>query len=359
MKPGLRICQFTPIVNQGDAMSGQVVAIHRALEAANIKSFVYTNTLGNDDSIPKHLYSEYKAHPDNVILLNYGGRAGFEDKVLQLPGRVFVYYHNVTPPHFFARINMPWTGALARGRDSLPELAHFGGVAATEYNRQEMLRAGFRNVHVLPYFLDFERFTQAANTPAAREIIAQYRQPDITYWLHVGRIVPNKRIEDIVRAFYVYHEYFNANSNLLLVGSAEGFDAYYHPLQEWIANLGLTQAVKFIGQVNDRNQVAGFYKLADLYMCMSEHEGFCIPLLEAMVHEVPVIAFRSTGVTYTMGNAGVMVDDKTPTVLAAAAHLLCSNAAYRGKIIEEQLTQTRVWHPDKALEALYAWLETL
>ncbi len=360
MKPGLRVCQFIPALNRGDAMSGQAIAIHRAVEAYGMASAIFVfSDKGNDRSLPTELFAEYESHEDDVIMVHYGGRGSGEDFALNLPGRVFLYYHNITPAKFFERIGVSWSEGLRWGRDSLPGLTRLGGLAATEYNKREMIRAGFRDVHVLPYFLDFEEFTRAADTPAAREVVENYQIPGVVHWLHVGRIVPNKRTEDIVRAFYIYHTRINSKSNLIFVGSDVGFEAYSHPLREWIKHLGIAQAVIFTGQINDRNQVAGFFKLADLYMCMSEHEGFCIPLLEAMVHSVPIIACRSTGVTYTMGGAGVVVDDKDPRLLAHGAHLLCSRADYREGIIRGQLAQAQVWHPDRALQALHAWLDTL
>ncbi len=359
MIPATRLCQFSPAVNRGDAMSKQTVAIHHAAEAIGMEAALFEFGKGDEASVPIRLYTEYEPRPNDVIVLNYGGYRHYEEWVTRLPGRVYLYYHNVTPARFIERIEFPWKAALYLGRDSLSDLAHLGGLAASEYNRRELVRAGFRDVHVIPYILDFDAFSRAADTPAAAEIVMKYQQPGVVNWLHVGRIAPNKRIEDIIRAFYVYHTRINAGSHLFLVGSDKTLEPYSQPIRRWVDKLGIPHAVTFTGQVSDRNQVAGFYKLADLYVCMSEHEGFCIPLLEAMVHRVPIIAFRSTGVTYTMGDAGVLVDDKDPHMIAHVAHLLCDNVAYREEIIAGQLVQAEEWHPNRALQALYAWIETL
>ena len=360
MKSSVRLCQFSPAINRGDAMSQQALAIHCAAESAGIEAALFEFGKGNATSAPIHLYTEYEPRPDDVIVLNYGAHRHYEDWVPQLPGRVYFYYHNVTPARFFERIEFPWIEALYHGRDTLSEFAHLGGLAASEYNKRELMQAGFRDVHVIPYILDFDTFTQAARTPAAMEIIAKHQRPGVVNWLHVGRIAPNKRIEDIIRAFCVYHTGINSDSHLFLVGPGDKeLEAYSQPIHRWVKELSIQDAVTFTGQISDRNQVAGFYQAADLYICMSEHEGFCIPLLEAMIHRVPIIAFRRAAVGHTMGDAGIVVDSKDPHLIAQIARLLCQSPTYREEIIAGQLEQAEVWHSSKALRAFYTWIQTL
>jgi glycosyltransferase involved in cell wall biosynthesis len=354
----VRLCQFSPALVRGDAMSNQAVAIRRAAEALGLEAAMFQFGEGDHPAAHARLYQEYQPRPNDVIMLNYGGRRHYEDWVVRQPGRVFVYYHNVTPARFFERIEFPWVEALYRGRDALSDLAHLGGLAGSEYNQREMERAGFRDVRVIPYILDLDAFVQAATQPEALALVERHSQPDRVNWLHVGRLAPNKRIEDIVRAFYYYHAQIRRNSHLFIVGSDTGLEAYSHPLRQWVERLGLADAVTFVGYVSDA-EVAGFFKLASVYVCMSEHEGFCIPLLEAMVHRVPIIAYRSTAVEYTLGSAGVMVDDKDPRLVAQIAHLLCDNPAYRQQVIADQLAQAQVWHPSKALKAFEDWIKTL
>ncbi|MBN1888130.1 MAG: glycosyltransferase [Thermoflexales bacterium] len=359
MKPAIRLCQFSVTLSKGDAMSAQAIAIHRAAEAFGVESALFTFEPVDDMPVPVSLVGEYEQHANDVIVLHYGGRGEREDWVLGLPGRIYICYHNVTPARFFARIGVPWVEGLRRGRDSLPELAHLGGLADSDYNRQELIRAGFRDVHVIPLILDFDAMIQATQSLAAQEIVAKYQQAGVINWLHVGRIVPNKHIEDIIRAFYVYHTQINPNSRLFFAGTDESFETYSQPIHRWVERLGLQQSVIFTGRLPDDDQVAGLYRLADLYVCMSEHEGFCAPLVEAMVQRVPIIAYRSSAVKDTMGNAGVLLDSKDPALIAHIAHLLCSQAAYRQEIIAGQLVQAQKWHPDKARQALYEWLQTL
>ena len=161
MSPRIRLCQFAPAINRGDAISKQAVEMHRAAEALGIESVLFEFGKGNETAVPVSMYVEYEARSDDVIVLQYGGRRHYEDWVIHLPGRVFIYYHNVTPAHFYERIDFPWVEALYRGRDALSELAHLGGLADSEYNKRELLRAGFADVRVLPLIVDFA-FTEAA-----------------------------------------------------------------------------------------------------------------------------------------------------------------------------------------------------
>jgi glycosyltransferase involved in cell wall biosynthesis len=190
-------------------------------------------------------------------------------------------------------------------------------------------------------------------------VVNRLRRPGVTNWLHVGRIVPNKRIEDIVRAFFIYHTRIDPQSRLFLAGSVNGTESYSQPLRRWVADLGLQDAVTFTGFVDSQEQLAGYYRLADLYVCMSEHEGFCVPLLESMIHRVPIIAYNSTGVTDTMGDAGILLKDKDPGIVAQAAALIRGNRDLRERLISGQLAQAERWSPDRAVNALYQWLESL
>lgn len=358
MAKPMRLCQFAPAVNQGDAMSRQAIAMHRVAEEAGLEAILFEFGLGDDRSVPIHFYTDYVPRPGDVIVLQYGARRHYEDWVVRQPGRIYIYSHNVTPPHFFERIAFPWVEGLYRGRDTMVELSRLGGLTVSEYNRIEMLRAGFRDVHILPLIIDFEALEEAVHTREAQDILAKYHLDGVVNWLHVGRLAPSKCIEDIIRAFYVYNRHITPCSRLFLVGSDKDMDGYTQPLRQWVYRLGLHQAVIFTGRVSDA-ALAGFYKLADVYVCMSEHEGFCIPLVEAMVHRIPVIAYRAAGVPYTMGNAGVLMGDKDPALVAQVAHLLCTKTSYREQIIAGQLEQAQKWHPDRARQAMVAWLHTL
>ncbi|MGB0385258.1 MAG: glycosyltransferase [Ardenticatenaceae bacterium] len=354
-----RLCQFVTFFKPGDAISGQAIAMHKAMQAMGLtESLLFTPAEQETESITTQAIDNYQPRSNDVMVLHYGARGPLEDQILGFPGRKFIYYHNVTPARFFARVRFPWVDNLRYARESLPELAHLGALAVSEYNKQELLRFGFQNVTVLPLILDFEGFTQVIERQKPTELLGKSLSADSINWLHVGRIVPNKRIEDIIRAFYVYHTQLNPNSHLFVAGSNSESDLYSEALATWVEKLDLQDAISFTGKVS-QEELFDFYKLADLYVCMSEHEGFCIPLVEAMLSQVPIIAFRSTAVTDTMGQAGVLVNEKDPVVIAKIADLVLNKPTYRQRLIESQLIQAKQWHSDRALQALQNWLATL
>jgi len=148
--------------------------------------------------------------------------------------------------------------------------------------------------------------------------------------LHVGRFAPNKRIEDLVRAFHVYRR-INPKSRLLLVGTDAGLENYSAAVRALAERLG-TPDVHFLGHIDFR-QLCACYRLADLYVAMSEHEGFCVPLLEAMHFGVPIVAFAAGAVPETLGGAGLLFREKRFEEVAELMHLAVSDPALRAGLV--------------------------
>jgi glycosyltransferase involved in cell wall biosynthesis len=155
----------------------------------------------------------------------------------------------------------------------------------------------------------------------------------------VGRVIANKKIEDLIRFFHAYQTFFNPRSRLLIIGAQSGFERYVASLHHLAASLGVSH-VHFIGHVTDEELVA-MYEVADLFLCASEHEGFCVPLVEAFYMDVPVLAFAATAVPATMDGAGVLYYEKEPLHVAALMDAIVSNTAVQDAIIEGQLDAVR------------------
>ena len=169
----------------------------------------------------------------------------------------------------------------------------------SEFNRQELEALGFDPTGVLPVVPDFSHLDLPPNDLIAREF-----DDDWTNILFVGRIIPNKRIEDVIRYFHAYQRHFNPRSRLLLVGSYGGFDKYLAMLHQLAARLGVTN-VHFTGHVIDA-ELSAYYDVADLFLCASAHEGFCVPIVESFYKQIPVVAYAATAVPATMDGAGVL-----------------------------------------------------
>jgi glycosyltransferase involved in cell wall biosynthesis len=200
----------------------------------------------------------------------------------------------------------------------------------SEFNRQDLELLGFPRTAVLPVVPGFAHLDE---TPDA--FVAQQFDDEWTNIVFVGRVIANKKIEDLIRSFHAYQSRINPRSRLLIVGVFSLFERYFAALTHMVDELRLTN-VHFVGHVSDAELVA-YYELADLFLCASEHEGFCVPLVEAFYKQVPVLAYAATAVPATMDGAGVLYDTKDPHHVAALMDAILSDTALQDAIVDGQL----------------------
>ncbi|MGH7818736.1 MAG: glycosyltransferase, partial [Candidatus Binatia bacterium] len=176
-------------------------------------------------------------------------------------------------------------------------------------------------------------------------------------FLHVGRLVPNKRLEDVLKIFYFYRKRVDPDARLFLIGIDTDMEIYSFALRQMIHDIGL-KGVVFPGRVTERELVS-YYRIADVYLCMSEHEGFCVPLLEAMHFGVPVIAYAAGAVPETLGDAGALATRKDFSELAELAALLCSDQRLRGAMVAAGRERVREYLPDAVAPRLTRFVDSL
>jgi glycosyltransferase involved in cell wall biosynthesis len=208
----------------------------------------------------------------------------------------------------------------------------------SEFNRQELEALGFPRTRVLPVVPGFSHLDGPAD-----DLVARQFDDGWTNILFVGRVIPNKRIENLIRFFAAYKTRFNPRSRLLVVGAYGGFERYLTMLHQLVASLGVPD-VHFTGHVSNE-ELRAYYDVSDLFLCASEHEGFCVPLVEAFYARLPVVAFARTAVPATMDGAGVLYDEPDPDQVAALLDLVVGDAGLQSRILEGQ---------DRALERLRA-----
>ncbi|MGH7860441.1 MAG: glycosyltransferase family 4 protein, partial [Candidatus Binatia bacterium] len=242
----------------------------------------------------------------------------------------------------------------ALGREELASLRATCGVALadSEFNRRELVGLGFDTTEVLPIVLDPERYDRRA----VRRLERAYRDGHVNF-LHVGRLVPNKRIEDVLKAFWFYRRKINPDSRLFLVGIDTDMELYSFGLRILVEELGIPGVV-FAGRATERELVT-YYRLAHVYLCMSEHEGFCAPLVEAMHFGVPVIAYAAGAVPETLGSAGALVFEKRLAEVAELAALVCEDAALRSEMVATGKARAREFLPEAVLPRIRRILESV
>ena len=202
-------------------------------------------------------------------------------------------------------------------------------MAVSQFNADELGKMGYSNVRILPIILDMEQL----NTKPDRKVLRKLDDGMVNV-LFVGRCAPNKRIEDLLLAFWFFQKTVESNSRLILVGSTAGVERYYRVLQVLERDLGLRN-VCFTGALQ-QSSVNAYYSSADVFLCMSEHEGFCIPLIESMVNDVPVMAYSAGAVPETLDGAGILFSEKRFSMIAEMMGRVVCDSSLRNAIIEGQ-----------------------
>ena len=330
----IRIHQVLATLGYGDAIGHEVLGIQRVLRGAGYKSEIFVETADHRLEPQTRDYRELVdfSHRDNLLLHHFSLGSKASRTAYALPDRMALIYHNITPPEYFVGVHRTLARQTFRGRRELQAYADRCDLAMgdSEFNRQDLEALGFPRTAVLPVVPDFSHLDREPNWLVARDF-----DDDWTNIVFVGRVIANKKIEDLICWFHAYHTIFNPRSRLLLVGAQTGFERYLASLHELVGRLDASQ-VHFIGHVSDEELVA-YYELADLFLCASEHEGFCVPIVEAFYKQVPVLAYAATAVPSTMDGAGVLFEDRNPIHVAALMDEIVSNVSLQDRIVDGQL----------------------
>jgi glycosyltransferase involved in cell wall biosynthesis len=309
-----QIHQVLATLGYGDAIGHEVLGIQRVLKGAGFDSDIFVQTA---DPRLEAMTRDYRdlleaSDPSNILVHHFSIGSRASRIAYAVPDRQILVYHNITPPGFFVDVHEQLAEQCFKGRRELSIYPARVDLALgdSEFNRQELEGLGFDPTGVLPVVPDFSHLDLEPN-----DLIASEFNDDWTNILFVGRVIPNKRLEDVIRYFHAYQRAFNHRSRLLLVGSYGGYERYLSMLQQLTATLG-TSNVHFTGHVTDA-ELAAYYEVADLFLCASAHEGFCVPIVESFYKQVPVVAYAATAVPSTMDGAGVLYTTQDPLEVAA------------------------------------------
>ena len=299
--------QLLHTLSYGDAISGEVLAIQRALQEAGVESSIYAiNVHPKLEGQAEH-YSTLPEDFDGTLLFHFSLGSPINELYSRLTSahRVLLY-HNLTPAHWFEGVNPRIRNDIEQGACELPELCRMSDrlIADSPYNAGELKELGF-HAEVLPLPIDPGKWDVDAN-PGIAALLAS--DPAL-HVMHVGRLAPNKCIEDIIKTFYFIHHKIDRNSKLWLAGIDIDTELYSFSLKRMVEEFDLTDAVRFTGCLAD-SELKALYQHASCYLCMSEHEGFCLPVIEAMNFGCPVIAYAGTALPHTVGNGGILVEEK-------------------------------------------------
>jgi len=341
----MQVHQFHPTVSFGDATSNQILSLQRLLRNAGYRSVIFCehpplHFQGRTQLIAR--YGRY-ASPESVLLLHFsrGYSASVLDWLEQLSARRVLVYHNITPHTYFAGVNETVLEATRTGREQLDRLRTLteAGWGDSAFNCQELAERGWTHLETLPIIFDPRRYAVSPD----RKTMERWR--DGINVLFVGRVSPNKRLEDLILTFHYLKRFVWPDARLLLVGSAYGMEPYLEFLQALVKRLNLPD-VTFTGHVSTA-QLAACYRCASTYLSMSEHEGFGVPLLESMHFGVPIIAYKAAAVPETLGGSGILVKDKDYAAVAELIALLAEDTYLRAQVTALQRKRLQVFMPNR------------
>jgi glycosyltransferase involved in cell wall biosynthesis len=336
--------QWVPAAHRGDAIGDSARRVRALLRRLGHTSDVYALTLDEGLVGDVRPFSDPSARRGDITILHFAVPSPMTEAFARLDSYRVLQYHNVTPARFFA----PYDPALFRlatlARNEIATLASVCDLALgdSEYNQQELERLGFSRTGVMPIAVDFDRLRSAPPCPTLEKML----DDELTNILFVGRLAPNKRIEDHLRLAEHYKRYVDSESRFIFVGRTDVVPRYYSMVRALVAEYRmLPERFLFVGPVPD-HELAAYYRAASAYVSLSEHEGFCVPLLEAMAMDVPVLAYAAGAVPDTMGGAGVVFSPKDLEHAAELLRALVHDDDTRAAIIAGQRRRVRDFEGD-------------
>ncbi len=317
----------------GDAISHEAVAMRDILRKAGWASDIFADPRHVSPSLTGQFrpLSEYRSDAGAVAIHHYSIGSPALDLFAASNAKKIMIYHNITPADFFDGFDDRVAAQLRAARAALPEIGAKADAiwADSAFNAAELSALGLKNVRVLPLLFAPPQPGLAEDPVALAQLAVKLKTI-----VFVGRIAPNKNIEALIEAFYWYHKAMNPFSRLLIVGSERSCPRYFAMLRMFAGELDL-QNIGFTGFASEA-QIQTYYKHADLFVTASRHEGFCLPLLEAMHYGVPVIAQKTGGIPEALNGAGAMFEDLRPAELAGLMHRVLNDDSLRGEILESQ-----------------------
>jgi glycosyltransferase involved in cell wall biosynthesis len=344
--------QLLPNFADGDAIGNEALALQKTFRSWGVRSEIFAGWV-QEKLRGKARPVEDAAGlvgPADVLIYHFSIGHRLSDELPGLPGRKVLRYHNITPARFLEGV---YPGAAERcrlGREQLPRLAGAVelGMAESAFNCAELREAGCAAVEEVPILLD----ETVLDTPPDQRLLARLGDGRPTV-LHVGRLVPNKRIEDLIKTHYWLTRVVPLAR--LLVGGGEG-NPYARGVRRLAHELRVP-GVHFSGHVSNAALTA-YYRSADVYLCLSEHEGYCVPLVEAMHFALPIVARAAAAVPGTLGSGGILLARQEPVFTAAVLARVLGDNALRAELGRRSQARLEAFRPPAVRERLRQALRT-
>jgi glycosyltransferase involved in cell wall biosynthesis len=351
----MKIHQWLPAAHRGDAIGDSARRVRDLLRGMGHESDLFALTIDEDMRADVRRFEDDEARRGDVTIFHFALPSPMTERFAQLAGVRILQYHNVTPAHFFAPYDPALFRLAALGRQELASLVGRVDLALGDsaFNREELEALGFERTDVMPIAVNLDRLRCRAPQPALDRILAD----GLINILFVGRIAPNKKIEDHIRLAELYKRNVDSYYRFIFVGRTDGIPRYYAQVRALITELDmLPERFWFTGAVPDQ-ELATFYRWADAYVSLSEHEGFCVPLVEAMATDVPVVAYAAGAVPETLGGAGLLFSPKDLEIAAELLGTVVYDRQVRESVLAGQRRRLEAFSTDRIVQALSQVLE--
>lgn len=345
---------FVPTL-ENSALCNHALQMQRAVREAGLESEVFAEHVRETHEGRGHKHvdygSKFAAKPGDILLYQFAIGSVVADFLKARPERFVVDYQNITPASYWQHWEPGVTWGMNWGRAQLQQLATRadGAITHSRYSANELDALGYPEPTLTPLLVDFASFEHSVDQKLL-SVLQEQKKGGGANVLFVGWMSPHKCQHDIIRAFKLYRDLYDPLAHLHLVGRT-GSQAYIDACQKLINELDLSTSATICGGVSD-GELGAHYAAADVLVCMSEHEGVGVPLHEAMHHKVPVIGYAAAAVPETVGDAGILLNRKTPALVAAAINRVVRDNALRSELIERGLRRLEEVTLEQASKAL-------
>jgi len=333
----MRVDQLIPAYHRGDAIGDTATHMKQYFLSQGFESQIYCLTRDDGLENESELFDNFKApSARDVSFFHFALPSLLTPAFIKLKCKKVILYHNITPEKYFIDYSREMARLCRLGRNELRSLTPYVDLALadSEFNRRELLEFGFKKTAVFPLFIDYKKYEK----PFSRFMFDLF-DDDRTNILFIGRIVPNKAIEDLIKTAFYYKKYISPLVRLIITGKTSSLPKYYEGLIRMADEFYLKpEEICFTGHISDEEMFA-LYRVSDVFLSLSEHEGFGLPFIESLIFELPIIAYNCTAVPDTLGDSGILINHKRVDYVGELVHLVARDKKFKAAVIAGQKRQ--------------------